>query len=272
MWVLSYSSLVLILLSSSTLVYLFVPSLVCRVPPLVLPAHHVYRQLGTSRVQTNPTALTSRNVPDNVMSPKVKKATATAAKASKERSPLVTTGRTSLRSPIDDGARSQMFNLSSDRFNSRPLPARRRSGGNEPLMSLDLDTPPKRRKQRGLSNKEDSPSASLHASGDPNLGIRLEDAVETRAQQSQNRVRDEQTPVKERFELPHSAKESPDSSSAADDLITKEGPDSSSAADDSITKEGPDSSSVGGDNTETSLSIQKSDSAHSPKPLSSKET
>jgi hypothetical protein len=71
----------------------------------------------------------------------------------------------------------------------------------------------------------------MHASGDPiNLGIRLEDAVETRAQQSQNRVRDEQTPVKERFERPHSAKESPDSSSAADDLIAKEGPDSSSAA------------------------------------------
>ena len=46
---------------SSTLVYL-VPSLVCRVLPLVLPAHLVYRQLGTSRVQTNPTALASRNV------------------------------------------------------------------------------------------------------------------------------------------------------------------------------------------------------------------
>jgi hypothetical protein len=114
----------------------------------------------------------------------------------------VTTGRTPLRSPIDDGARSQMFNLSSDLSNSRPLPARRRSGGTEPLLSLDLDPPPKRRKQRSLSNKEDSPSASLHASGDPNLGIRLDDAVETRAQQSQNRVRDEQTPVKESFEHP----------------------------------------------------------------------
>ena len=45
----------------STLVYL-VPSLVCRVLPLVLPAHLVYRQLGTSRVQTNPTALANRNV------------------------------------------------------------------------------------------------------------------------------------------------------------------------------------------------------------------
>jgi hypothetical protein len=138
-----------------------VPSLVCRALPLVLPAHLVYRQLGTSRVQTNPTALASRNVPDNVMSPKDKKAPA--PKASKGRSPLVTTGRTPLRSPIDDGARSHMFNLSSDLSNSRPLPVRRRSGGTEPLLSLDLDPPPKRGKQRSLSNKENSPSASLHA-------------------------------------------------------------------------------------------------------------
>ncbi len=183
---------------------------------------------------------------DNVMSPKDKKAPA--PKASKGRSPLVITGRTPLRSPIDDGARSQMFNLSSDLSNSCPLPARRRSGATEPLLSLDLDPPRKRRKQKELSNKEDSSPASLHASGDPNLGIRLENAVETRAQQTQNRVRNEQTPLRERFERPHSAKESPDSSSAsaADDLIAKEGPDSSSAADDSITEEGPDSSGVYG--------------------------
>jgi hypothetical protein len=166
----------------------------------LLPAHLVYRKLGTSRVQTNPTALASRNVPDNVMSPKDKKAPAN--KASKERSPVVTTGRKPVRSPLDDGARSQMFNLSSDLSASRPLPARRKSGGTKPLLSLDLDPPRKRRKQEELLNKEDSPSASLHASGDPNLGIRLEDAVEMRAQQSQNRVRDEQTPVKERFERP----------------------------------------------------------------------
>jgi hypothetical protein len=76
--------------------------------------------------------------------------------------------------------------------------------------------------------------------------------------------------VKERFERPHSANESPDSSSAADDLIAKESPDSSSAANGSITKEGPDSSSVGGDNNETLLSSQKSDSAQPTKPLSSR--
>ncbi len=153
----------------------------CRVLPLVLPAHLVYRQLGTSRVQTNPTALASRNVPDNVMSPKGKKATAT--KASKERSPVLITGRTPVPSPLDDGARSQMFNLSSDLSNSRHLPARRRSGGTEPLVSLDLDPPPKKRKQKELLNKEDSSPASLHATSDPNLGSRLEDEVETRAQQ-----------------------------------------------------------------------------------------
>ncbi len=85
--------------------------------------------------------------PINVMSPKGKKATA--PKASKERSPVLTTGRTPLRSPIDDGARSQMFNLSSDLSNSRPLPVRRRSGGTEPLMSLDLDPSPQEEETKG---------------------------------------------------------------------------------------------------------------------------
>jgi hypothetical protein len=158
-----------------------VPSPVCHVLPLVLPAHLVYRQLGTSRVQTNPTALASRNVPDNVMSPKGKKAAA--PKASKEHSPVVTTERTPVRSPLDDGLRTQMLNLSSDLSNCRTLPARRRSEGNEPLLSLDRGPPRQRRKQKELSNKEESSPPSLHASGDPNLGIRLEDAVEMRAQQ-----------------------------------------------------------------------------------------
>ncbi len=199
---------------SSTLVYL-VPSLVCRVLPLVLPAHLVYRQLGTSRVQTNPTALASRNVPDNVMTPKGKKATAT--KASKARSPVLTTGRTPVRSPLDDGARSQMFNLSSDLSNAHPLPARRRSGGTEPLMSLDLDPPRKKRKQKKPLNKEDSSQPSLHGPCDPNLGIRLEDAVETRTQQAQNRALSERTPLKERIDRSDSAIEGQDSSSAAND-------------------------------------------------------
>jgi len=42
-------------------------------------AHLVYRQLGTSRVPLNPTALASREQPDNKMSAKGNK-----AKASKE--------------------------------------------------------------------------------------------------------------------------------------------------------------------------------------------
>ena len=146
------------------------------------------------------------------MSLKGKKATAT--KASKERSPVLTTGRTPVRSPLDDGARSQMFNLSSDLSNSRPLPVRRRSGGTEPHVSLDLDPPPKKRKQKELSNKEDSSPASLHATSDPNLGSRLEDEVETRAQQAQNRARSEQTPLKERSDRSAIAIEGQDSSSA----------------------------------------------------------
>ncbi len=112
--------------------------------------------------------------PINVMSPKGMKATA--PKASKESSPVLTTGRTPLRSPIDDGARSQMFNLSSDLSNSRTRPARRSSGGNEPLMALDLDPPCKRRKQKEPLNKEDPSQPSLHGPCDPNLGIRLEGA------------------------------------------------------------------------------------------------
>ncbi len=101
------------------------------------------------------------------MSPKGKKATAN--KASKECSPVVTTGRTPVCSPLDDGLRSRMFNLSSNLSGSRPLPARRRSGGNEPLLSLDLDPPPKRRKQREPLNKENSSPPSLHGPSDPNL-------------------------------------------------------------------------------------------------------
>jgi hypothetical protein len=107
-------------------------------------------------------------------------------------------------------------------------------------------------------------------SGDPNLGSRLEDAIERRAQQAQNRVRDEQTPLKERIDRPHSAKESQDSSSAADDSISKEGPVSSSALDDSIAKESPDSSSACGNNTEELPLMEKSNQSLPLKPLSSR--
>jgi hypothetical protein len=163
-----------------------------------------------------------------------------------------------------------MFNLLSDLTGSRTLPARRRSDGNEPLLSLDLDPSPKRRKQKEPSSKEYSSPPSLHVSGDPNFGSRLEVAIEVRAQQAQNRARDEQRPVKERIDRPHSAKEGPDSSSAADDSISKESPDSSSAADDSIAKEGPDSSSVGGNNTEGLPFMKKSNQAPPLKPVSSR--
>jgi hypothetical protein len=98
-----------------------------------------------------------------------------------------------------------MFNLSSDLSNFRTRPARRSSGGNEPLLALDLDPPRKSRKQKEPLNKEDSSQPSLHGPCDPNLGIRLEDAVEMRAQQAQNRVRNEQTPLKECIDRSDSA-------------------------------------------------------------------
>jgi hypothetical protein len=109
-------------------------------------------------------------------------------------------------------------------------------------MALDVDPPRKKRKQKEPLNKEDSSQPSLHGPCDPNLGIRLEDAVETRAQQAQNRARNEQTPLKERIDRSNSAIEGQDSSSAVDDSAI-EGQDSSSAADD-IAIEGQDSSSA----------------------------
>jgi hypothetical protein len=54
------------------------------------------------------------------------------------------------------------------------------------------------------------------AVGDPNLGSRLEHAVEIRSQQVQQQVRDEQTPVKERIERDHPDKESAKGSSSVD--------------------------------------------------------
>jgi hypothetical protein len=186
------------------------------------------------------------------MSPKGKKATS--PKASKERSPVLTTGRTPVRSPLDDSFRHQMFNLSSDLSVSCPLPARRRSGGNEPLLSLDLDPPRKRRKQKEPLNKEGSSQPSLHGPCDPNLGIRLEDAVEKRAQQAQNRARSEQTPLKERIDRSDSAIESPDSSSAADKIAI----------------ESPDSSSTCGNENEGLLQVEKSNQSLPLKPFSSR--
>jgi hypothetical protein len=179
-----------------------------------------------------------------------------------------------------------MFNLSPALSGSPALSVRRKSGGNVPLLSLDLDPinepdragqperTHKRRKQKETSetsNKEASLPPSLHVPGDPNLGSHLKNAIEVRAQQVQNRVHNEQTLLKERIDRLHSAKESPVSSSAAydsiskespvsssaaDDSISKESPDSSSSVDDSITKEGPDSSSVCGQENPQSLPLK----------------
>jgi hypothetical protein len=92
------------------------------------------------------------------MSAKGKKATAT--KASKDPSP-VASRRTPVRSPIDDGARAQLFPLSSSQ--------RRRSGS--PLLTGLLEPAPKRRKA-----KEPVLSAEMYVP-DPNLGSRIEQAM-----------------------------------------------------------------------------------------------
>jgi hypothetical protein len=92
------------------------------------------------------------------MSAKGKKATAT--KASKDPSP-VASRRTPVRSPIDEGARTQLFPLSSSQ--------RRRSGS--PLLSGLPEPAPKRRKA-----KEPVLSADTYVP-DPNLGGRIEKAM-----------------------------------------------------------------------------------------------
>ncbi len=77
--------------------------------------------------------------------------------------------------------------------------------------------------------------------------------------------------MKERFDRPHSAKESQDSFSAVDDSIAKESQDSSSAEDNSIAKEGPDSSSACGNNIEELPLMEKSNRSLPPlKPVSSR--
>ncbi len=108
------------------------------------------------------------------------------------------------RSPIDDGLRSQMLNLSPALQGSPSLSVRRRSGGNDPLLSLDMDPTPKRRKQKEAS----PPLSNQVAAEDPNLGSRLEHAIDMRAQQRQQQVLNEQTPIKERIERDPSDKES----------------------------------------------------------------
>jgi hypothetical protein len=67
-----------------------------------------------------------------------------------------------------------------------------------------MDPTPKRRKQKEAS----PPLSNQVAAEDPNLGSRLEHAIDMRAQQRQQQVLNEQTPIKERIERDPSDKES----------------------------------------------------------------
>jgi hypothetical protein len=115
------------------------------------------------------------------MSPKDKKATAT--KATNDPSPPVTR-RTPIpaRSPIDDGTRTQLVTLSSQR---------RRSGS--PLLAGLPDRTPKKRKAKEspVSTIESAPVSSIS-----DLGNRLEHAVDDRHQLT----RFSKTPPKEHIE------------------------------------------------------------------------
>jgi hypothetical protein len=131
--------------------------------------------------------------PKNQMSPTGSKAKATKSPTPK-RAPSA--GRVPARSPIDDGMRSQMFNLpTSLQYRSRR--------SNSPLLLGLADPPPKKRKAKvsfentSASAADKSPSAedttistsavvkSSSAEDTPAqpLGIRLSDAVDQRLQQ-----------------------------------------------------------------------------------------
>jgi hypothetical protein len=75
-----------------------------------------------------------------------------------------------------------------------------------------MDPTPRKKKQKETS----PPLGNQVAAGDPNLGSRLEHAVENRSQQAQQQVRSEQTPIKERIERNHSDKESDEGSSSVE--------------------------------------------------------
>ena len=128
----------------STLIYC-VPSLVRCALTLVLPRSPCLPTTRDVPSSKNPTALASRNVPDNVMSAKGKKAAALKTKGPSS-SPVE--NRIPVRSPIDDGMRSQiqMHNLSPSLQGSPSLSVRRRSGGKELLLSLDMDRAPRKKK------------------------------------------------------------------------------------------------------------------------------
>ncbi len=114
------------------------------------------------------------------MSPKDKKATAT--KATNDPSPPARRTRIPARSPIDDGTRTQLVTLSSQR---------RRSGS--PLLAGLPDRTPKKRKAKEspVSTIESTP-----ASSSSDLGSSLEHAVDDRHQLT----RFSKTPLKEHLE------------------------------------------------------------------------
>jgi hypothetical protein len=114
------------------------------------------------------------------MSPKDKKATAT--KAINDPSPLARRTPIPARSPIDDGARTQLVTLPSQR---------RRSGS--PLLAGLPDRTPKKRKAK---ESPSSTAESAPASSSSDLGSRLEHAVDDRHQLT----RFSKTPLKEHLE------------------------------------------------------------------------
>jgi hypothetical protein len=114
------------------------------------------------------------------MSPKGGKKAQKAARSLRT-SPVVDPQHLPTRSPLDDGAMSQMFNLSA--------PHRKGTGGPPLNPGLPEHTPKKRR------TKEPVLSTEGHQF-DPNLGSRLEQAVDDRHRQ----IMSAQAPLKERIE------------------------------------------------------------------------
>jgi hypothetical protein len=166
-----------------------------------------------------------------------------------------------------------MLNLSPALQGSPSLSVRRRSGGNEPLLSLDMDPTPKKRKQ-----KETSPPLNDQVTaGDPNLGSRLQHAIDMRAQQRQQQVLNEQTPIKEHSERDPSDKESDKGSSSVDGNSAQEsakGSDSnlSILSPSSIVRENPEGTSPKWGDLEDEpeeIANEKSDKVSVPKPLES---
>jgi hypothetical protein len=117
-----------------------------------------------------------------------------------------------------------------------------------------MDLIPKKRKQKETS----PPLGNQVAVGDPNLGSRLEHAIDMRAQQRQQQVLNEQTPIKERIERDHSDKESDKGSSSVDGNSTLKnakgsGSNSINLSPFSILKENPEGTEQNGVTYQMSL-------------------